>query len=276
MIALLTSVFAASLLGSAHCAGMCGPLVVCSGAGKDATRKHRLRAAGAYQFGRLTIYCIIGAVAGLLGSGISEGGALFGLQRAAVWVAGSLLIGVGLLELCRVAGVWTPRLQMPNRIVHWLAAAHRGSMKFKPTTRAATVGLLSGLMPCGWLYAFALSAAATARVDYAVLVMAVFWAGSVPMLVLISLGSSAFFTNLMRRVPYATAVALIVAGLFTLSYRSNIDLMTQAAASDWSTEHSTKTQATDSDSSQSLSNIANHVDSLDHSEMPCCANDDSK
>lgn len=275
MIALLTSVFVASLLGSAHCAGMCGPLVVCSGGGRDATRRQRAGAMVAYQLGRLTIYCIIGALAGLLGRGISESGALFGLQRAAVWLAGSLLIGVGLLEVCRVRGYWTPRLQMPNRMVQLLATAHRKSMKLNPASRAATVGLMSGLMPCGWLYAFALSAAATARIDLAVLVMAVFWAGSVPMLALIALGSSAFFTRLMKRVPYATAIALIAAGLFTLSHRSHIDLSNQAAASDLTAPNATNESSPISNASGSFANLAEHVDSLDHAEMPCCADDDS-
>lgn len=280
MIALLVSVFVASLLGSAHCAGMCGPLVVCSGAPRDSTKAARLRTTIAYQLGRLVIYCVIGALAGLAGSGISHGGTLFGLQRASVWLAGGMLVGVGLMELGRVSGVWTPRLYMPNRIVMALAAAHRHSMRFSRTTRAATIGLLSGLMPCGWLYAFALSATATARIDLAILVMAVFWAGSVPMLVLIAWGSSAFFTKLMHRVPYATGVALIAAGLLTLNFRHDSSWMNRAAANDWAHSSENRRHVVDSQMNNStagsLAPLADHIDSLDHTKMPCCADDNTQ
>lgn len=221
----------------------------------------------AYQGGRLVVYCLIGAIAGIVGTGIEETGTLLGLQRAAVWIAGSLLIGVGLVELGRVSGFWSASLHMPERFVQGLARLHRATMKLSPTARAGTVGVLSGLMPCGWLYAFALSAAATARIDTGMLVMAVFWAGSVPMLTTIGWGGSAALAKLVRKAPYVTALVLIAAGLFTLSYRQVNVFESSAAAQDI---------VTSSEESNPNDSLINHIQSLDHQELPCCADHDSQ
>ena len=268
MTPLLISVFVASLLGSVHCAGMCGPLAACAGACNTKRSGPRVKAIAAYQLGRLSTYLVIGAIAGALGSGLNLGGQVLGLQRTAVWVAGSMLILVGVVELVRRLGGWTPQFQIPPRLLQSIAKLNRAATKLPPIWRALTIGLLTGLMPCGWLYAFALSAAATAHPLSGMAVMGVFWAGAVPMLVAISWGSSAILSRVLQRFPYATALVLIAAGLMTITYRQGF-----ASAADLRANFAQPAITQDEANSDGdpYNGLIDQIDSLDHEQMPCCA-----
>ena len=79
---LALGVLTASLLGSMHCAGMCGGFVCFYATGADG------RAGGtgshvAYNVGRLVSYLVLGLLAGVLGQGLDRVGGLVGLSRGA-------------------------------------------------------------------------------------------------------------------------------------------------------------------------------------------------
>jgi sulfite exporter TauE/SafE len=71
---ILGTVLLASLLGSLHCAGMCGPLVAVA-LGDTRVRSYGGRAVlhGAYHGARLLTYSAAGLVCGLLGAGLNWG-----------------------------------------------------------------------------------------------------------------------------------------------------------------------------------------------------------
>src|SRR5690606_18807129 len=75
-----------------------------------------------------------------------------------------------------------PRIAWPYALQRALGV-RLGSSGTSSLGRAALLGVSTGLLPCGWLYAFALSAAATGSARDGALVMAAFWLGSVPALV---------------------------------------------------------------------------------------------
>ena len=85
--------------------------------------------------------------------------------------------------------------------------------------RAATIGLLSALLPCGWLYAFAVIAAGTASAAWGAAVMTAFWLGTVPVLASLGVGVQALTGTLGRRIPLATALLLVALGLYTIAGR---------------------------------------------------------
>ena len=79
--------------------------------------------------------------------------------------------------------------------------------------------MLTGFLPCGWLWAFVVAAAGTGSALGGALVMAVFWLGTVPAMTgVLALGGPAAIW-LRRRMPAVTAIALIVLGLGTLAMR---------------------------------------------------------
>jgi len=81
-----------------------------------------------------------------------------------------------------------------------------------PTVRGAATGLLTTLLPCGWLYVVVATAGGTARVIDAMLIMFVFWLGTLPMMVTIGLGAQRMFGAFQRRLPLAAAGAAVVLG----------------------------------------------------------------
>ena len=85
-----------------------------------------------------------------------------------------------------------------------------------PVVRATVVGLLSGVLPCGWLWAFVVTAAGTGSALGGVMVMAAFWAGTVPVLLALGLGAQILSVPLRRHIPAITAVILVALGLYAI------------------------------------------------------------
>ena len=128
MTALFLAVLAASLLGSSHCAGMCGAFVLFAVATPDdapSVWRSRAMLNAAYNLGRLVTYSLLGAVAGLLGAGLDLGGSMVGVQRTAAVVAGAMMIGFGVVALLRTRGVKLSRVRVPGFIVRTVAAGHK-------------------------------------------------------------------------------------------------------------------------------------------------------
>jgi len=168
MTAVALSVLTASLVGSPHCAGMCGAFaVIASGSA------HRWRNGILYHLARLAGYAVLGALAGWLGTGIDRLGALAGVARAAAVVAGSVMLLWGLATILVTLGVRLPRLVRPGAGGAFLGLAPR--LKTLPEgVRAAALGLLSMLLPCGWLWVFVAMATAASGALAGAGLMAVF------------------------------------------------------------------------------------------------------
>ena len=183
MTALVVTVLASSLLGSLHCAGMCGGFVALhSGAPGARSRGRGALAHLAYSTGRLVAYVALGTGAGALGGALDLAGALGGVQRLAGLLAGLLIVLWGSAALLEALGLHLPRAGSPR----WLGRALGGGMRlvagWPPSARAFVTGLLAAVLPCGGLWAFVVTAAGTGSAAGGALVMAVFWAGTLPML----------------------------------------------------------------------------------------------
>jgi hypothetical protein len=216
VIALLSSLFVAALLGSPHCAGMCGGFVAFY-AGQGGGR--RLLPHVAYNGGRLLSYTLLGVIAGALGSGVEHMGAAAGTSRAAAIVAGLLMVLWGAATIAVQFGARLPRVPGLRFGGRGFAAALRVLHAQPPALRALVIGLVSTLLPCGFLYVFVAAAGATASPLWGGLVMLTFWAGTVPMMAGVGLAAQSLLGPLARRLPVVTAAALVVLGLLTMAGR---------------------------------------------------------
>lgn len=220
MNALIASVLATSLLGSAHCAGMCGGFVTLA-CGSGASHA---RMSAAYNLGRLAIYITLGALAGAVGSLVNVGSISLGIQRGAALLAGSTMVLFGLCLLAQEWGAYRVLPTPPAFLQNLYVSAVARLQQVTPTTRAFSLGLLSATLPCGWLYAFLFVAAGTGHALTGMLSMAAFWLGTLPALVLIG--------TLLRRIQSQTLVnmrralpALLVAvGLLTCFSRGTVHM----------------------------------------------------
>jgi sulfite exporter TauE/SafE len=220
--ALFVPVLGASLLGSVHCVGMCGPFVAFY-AGADETRdRRRWLAHAAYHGGRLVTYTALGAAAGFVGAAIDLAGAAAGTARLAAVAAGAVMILWGLVLLLGAYGVRLPARAAPGWLERHVVARLRALRTRPPVVRAGLLGLASTLLPCGWLYAFAVTAAGTGRAASGALVMLAFWLGSVPLLLGTGVGLHALLGRFRERLPVVTALVLVGLGAHAVFSRVNL------------------------------------------------------
>lgn len=221
ILVLVTAIVTASILGSMHCVGMCGPLAIwASGGGEQVGRGTLVSSTSLYHLGRLFTYTIAGSVAGLIGSAIDFGGNSIGIQVAAARIVGAAMIAIGLFKLW---SYWSGRskatVAAPSTVGKVLVKLRPYIFRLPIPGRAFATGLLTTLLPCGWLYLFALIAAGTGSPLRGAIVMAAFWVGSVPALVALVAGVRVLSLRYARLVPIAAAMMLILAGFFTASGR---------------------------------------------------------
>lgn len=224
--ALLVAVLLTSALGSLHCVGMCGPLVVSAATPLGESRRAVLGAQALYHGGRLTTLMLLGALAGALGAGVSDLGQLLGFQRAAAILTGVAMIGWGALLFWRGGGF---HLQLPGAIGAAVGRAFRAAGELAPARRALLLGALTPLLPCGWLYLFVIPAAGSGGALSGALVLLAFGLGSVPALLGVALAFRETFGRLRERLQKVTAVLLILTGVLLLAQRGNLVLPARAA-----------------------------------------------
>lgn len=259
MFPLIATVFVASLFGSMHCVGMCGPLAVLASSRGVASGRSRARsqlaAVAAYHGSRVIAYAAAGCVAGALGAGVQHTGAFLGMQRLAAQLAGGSMLVIGLLGLVRLASGASHAAMLPRWLQKRLGQAHVWARRQPPLRRAATIGMLTAILPCGWLFAFLIVAAGTAEPVTAALVMATFALGAVPALTVTALSVTMLAGRFRRAVPWCSAVLITAVGAATLLHRSQIHLesMHQSIAN-----HSPTT-------------LVSKVDAIDHNNLPCCS-----
>jgi sulfite exporter TauE/SafE len=223
MTALVVGVFLASLLGSLHCAGMCGAFLAIAVGGIGPDRQSQVRLQAAYHGGRLITYTLLGIAAGAAGHLLDLTTTLAGARPIAAAIAGATLLTFGLFSLMRIYGIAPARLPAPAFLQRLLQAGHRRAMSRPPVVRAAMIGLMTTLLPCGWLYAFVITAAGTASPWRGGATMAVFWLGTLPIMIALGATVRRAAGALGRRLPTVTCVALMALGLFTLINRSRLD-----------------------------------------------------
>ncbi len=219
---LITAVFLASLLGSLHCAGMCGAFLALAVDDRGNWRRHVLLQ-GAYHGGRLLSYLTLGIAAGAVGRLINLGSALAGLRPAAAIVAGATVIFFASVSLLRILGVRAGAAWRPAWMTRLGQRTYRAAMRHPPARRALLIGLCTTLLPCGWLYAFVATAAGAASPLAAAVIMLVFWTGTLPMMMTLGAGMKTALGPLSRRLPVMTCVMLLIVGLYTVAGRASLD-----------------------------------------------------
>ena len=200
----LWTAFLLGLVGSAHCAGMCGPLALAlpGGAARTTFVVGRLL----YNLGRVVTYMLMGAFFGLVGQGF----ALAGLQR---WV--SLAVGTAILVGLFVSPRFANAIPV-TRFVSWLKSTLGRCFQQRALTSLFTVGLLNGLLPCGLVYIACAGATATGSLMSGVDYMLAFGIGTVPMMLAISLVGTKLQFVLRLRLQRLIPVSLAMVGALLL------------------------------------------------------------
>jgi sulfite exporter TauE/SafE len=197
------------LVSSLHCVTMCGPLIAVASAPAHAGSTG-LRALGtwqvAYQAGRGITYVGLGLALGAAGQMIAS---LFPARQVGgvIQIAvGAAFVALALLAVLRGKAVTTPRGNSAlGRLLRRLVTSGRAS-------GLLVLGLLTGFLPCGVLYAaFARALAADSAVQGGWLMLA-FWLGSAPLLAVVGFASGSLLRSLGGYANVLVAAAMLLTG----------------------------------------------------------------
>lgn len=208
-MSLLGLVFVSGLVGSGHCLGMCGPLVV--GIGSNSSR-WRVALAGQvfYTLGRVFTYSVLGACAGYGGQWLV--GAFPHLPQVAAVVAvaaGLLLIQQGLVA----AGLWRLPWRGSGQTACLAGSFFGPLLRQEGWSGAFLAGVFTGLLPCGLLYGMLALATSTHDPLMGAGVMGVFALGGAPALTLAGMSGRLVSVAARRRLLAFAAWCLVATGV---------------------------------------------------------------
>ena len=208
----IIALFTLGVLGTGHCIGMCGPLVVALPG-----QTGRFSAHWAYHAGRLITYAIIGGSLGAAGSGLISLAALVGrdpliwmvrVQACMGLLAGFLLLFFGLSRLGFVSEPRWLAIAVPTRIPGWQRLMSRAADQ-RSNLDLFLMGLMLGGLPCGLSYAAFAKALSSAQVLSGAAMALLFGLGTLPGLLAVGAGAALLFNRFRRH-------ADILAGLMML------------------------------------------------------------
>jgi len=212
----ILTIISIAFLGSfGHCIGMCGGIVLAYSTIKIDPRSSKVSQSFAhllYSLGRVFTYSILGAMFGALGGVITfsnnANGALLIFAGVAMILAGLSLMG---------------KIKFLTLIEHSFSSSSLYKNAFKKVLNSKSnlsffvLGMLNGLLPCGFVYFFAITAASTASPLYGALVMAIFGLSTIPAMFglgfLATLTSATSFRNMMMSL---ASIAVILYGAYTI------------------------------------------------------------
>jgi len=189
----IVTIIAIAFLGSfGHCVGMCGGIVMAYSSTKVKngwSKKLQALVHLFYSLGRITTYVIYGAIFGFIGSVVTFSHTTSGLLLI---VTGTMMVLVGLSLMGKI--------RFLTILEHSCSKSTLYQKTFKKLLSSNSImsfyllGALNGLLPCGFVYAFAIMAAGTGSALWGATVMLIFGLSTLP--ALFSLG---FFIGLFKQ-----------------------------------------------------------------------------
>jgi sulfite exporter TauE/SafE len=188
-IQIIITGFMLGMVSSFHCIGMCGPLAL-SLPVQHLSHTKRTAMLLTYHSGRIFIYSLLGLLFGLAGRRIY----MAGLQQ---WL--SIILG-GLMLFSLIHYFIYRNALQPAFLRRAYGSIQQYFMKYWKSPSFLSflmLGIANGLLPCGMVYLAIAGALSLSNVSYSVVFMAVFGAGTIPML--IALSFLGFFVNVSMR-----------------------------------------------------------------------------
>lgn len=206
--------FFMGLLGSVHCIGMCGPLVMALPI-SNLNAIQKVVAIILYHVGKIATYGLLGLIVGFFGKQIP----FYNVQQHLSIVIGSLIL---------VYVLWVFYLHPKRKLgfikIDWLQkpiiTALGKLFKQNNASSFLLIGMLNGLLPCGMIYLALGSAWAGQSVVQSGLFMVLFGLGTMPALLLAAFGGQllglAFRHRIQKALPFiltSMGVLLILRGM---------------------------------------------------------------
>jgi sulfite exporter TauE/SafE len=195
MDSFLLSGLMVGLFGSLHCIGMCGPIAL-------AVPRFPLT----YNIGRVITYSVLGLGMGLAGSVVR----LTGLQQGLSIATGVVVILAALYSMNKHR--FTGRIHMPD-VSGFLSTRMKPLWQGKSRWHILAIGLLNGILPCGFVYVGLAGALTVADPLKSTLYMTLFGLGTIPAMLAMSLAGMKLNLVVRSRIRAAMPWLAIVLGI---------------------------------------------------------------
>lgn len=215
LLVLPWAAFVFGLMGSLHCTGMCGPLVMVVGQNfKDILY---------YQVGRFTGYFIAAVSITFIGLKIhSNVPSIMGVQGQ---ILSAILVGVVLI-FWGVKGLSPQQKKIkPSRLHHLYQKLFGHFLKLKKNClRSYLLGFLSILLPCGLLYAVFSLMFTLDNILQGIIIIFFFWLGTLPAMTFAPTLINKLIRPIYNQFPRFSSALLIFIGVITISYRVHLSI----------------------------------------------------
>jgi len=202
--------FVIGFLGSFHCVGMCGPIVLALPSGSRSKGDYIISRV-IYNLGRIITYSIFGLVGGIIGKQII----LTGYQNTLSIVVGVTILLV-VLRPMRLLGK-IPLFRKTDLISSRLKRMWGPLLRSGSNLSLLGIGILNGFLPCGFVYLALAGAVSTGGVVSGIAYMAMFGLGTAPILLALSVTGQIVSLKLRRIINRLLPVgAVILAAIFIL------------------------------------------------------------
>lgn len=214
----LISIITIALLGSfGHCIGMCGGIVVAYSSTKIKSDYSKLTQSIAhllYSFGRVTTYTLLGAIFGFVGGVVTFSNLTSGMF---LLITGILMVLVGFSLLGKI--------RFLTILEHTCSKSPLYQKTFKSLLGSNSLfsfyllGMLNGLLPCGFVYVFAITAASTGSPFWGAVVMFIFGISTIPALFFLGFFVGLFKQSNLRDLFIKIASFLVIVFGFYIAYQ---------------------------------------------------------
>lgn len=200
----MITAFIIGLIGSFHCVGMCGPLMI------TFTEQSGVRAyisfAG-YHLARISVYALLGVLFGLIGTSFE----IIHIQKF-----GAILVGAFILLIYGFpkARNYMEALYYRSFFYQWIKKSF--TSYYGTNAKWVAAGTVNGFLPCGLIYLAAAGSILTNEIVSSALYMTLFGLGTLPGLMALSIMRNRI-PNLFKKVPNAiTLIALLSGGILII------------------------------------------------------------
>ncbi len=206
-MAILLSALLLGLMGSFHCAGMCGPIAIALPLHGN-TVPQKIFGGALYNLGRTITYGVMGAVFGLLGQGVG----MIGFQQKI-----SVIMGVLMIVSILFPAIFKNQYNMDKSmfsIVGKLKKSIGKMFSIRSFSSLFFIGLLNGLLPCGLVYMAIAGAIGTGDIFMGSMYMILFGLGTIPMMLSISLAGNIMSASIRVKINKLIPVMVVIVGIF--------------------------------------------------------------
>jgi sulfite exporter TauE/SafE len=164
-----------------------------------------------YNVGRLITYLSLAIAGAYFGASLDRATELI---RISALLAGLGLIGAGIIQAARISLPGTTRVS--EAIGRCIGTATRAIFTTRSSLKPLLIGMTTTLLPCGWLYAFLALAVASADPGSAIVILFVFWLGTLPVMATFGFAGARLISKIGSRRPLITGILMVIGGLSSI------------------------------------------------------------